>query len=125
MNMLLLFSHKLTELQQKDAIETLEVTNFIYLPKNLQIMWSNVASDLEDLEEYSKEFEDFIRLVAKKGDYILIQGDFGLTCKMVKWCKKNGYIPVYSTTKRESIESLKDGEVVKVSKFEHVMFRKY
>ena len=125
MNMVLLFSHKLTDTQTKDAIENLKVTNFRYLPDNLQKVWSNVPSELVDLEEYSKQFKDFVRLVAKKGDYVLIQGDFGLTCKMVEWCKQNGYIPVYSTTKRDVIEEVKNGKVVKTSKFEHKLFRKY
>jgi len=125
MNMILLFSHKLTDTQIKDAIENLKITNFKYLPNNLQKIWSNVPSELVDLEEYSKQFKDFVRLVAKKGDYVLIQGDFGLTCKMVEWCKKNGFIPVYSTTKRDVIEEVKNAKVVKISKFKHVMFRKF
>ena len=125
MNMFLLFSHKLTQQQTKDAIESLKVTNFIYLPDNLQKLWSNVPSDVVNLDEYIKVFKEFLLISAKKGDYVLIQGDFGVTCKMVSWCKEKGLKPVYSTTKRESIESLKDGKVVKTSKFEHVLFRSF
>jgi len=60
MKMFLLFSHKLTDTQIKDAIQNLKVTDFIYLPDNLQKLWSNVPSDLFDLDEYIEVFKDFL-----------------------------------------------------------------
>ncbi len=34
--MFLLFSHKLTQTQKDDAIKTLGIDEFVYLPENLQ-----------------------------------------------------------------------------------------
>jgi len=124
MNMILFFSHELTSEQKEDAIVNLKVNNFIKLPFTLQEKWSNVPAELEDLEEYSLPFKDFLRRY-NKGDYVLIQGDFGLTCKMVNFAKSLGLIPIYATTKRESVEEKKGDEVIKISKFRHIMFRKY
>ena len=124
MNMILFFSHELTDEQKKDAIENLKVNNFVKLPETLQTKWSNVPCDLEDLDEYIKSFKDFIRRY-NKGDYVLVQGDFGVSFKIVEFVKKLGLIPIYATTKRESVEEKKENEIVKISKFKHCMFRKY
>ena len=124
MNMFLFFSHFLTDEQKKDAMK-MGVENFINLPDNLQNMWSNVPVELENIEEYSKPFMEFLDKNAKKGDYALIQGDFVLTCKLVNFAKKTGVVPVYSTTKREVVEKKEDDKITKISKFKHIKFRKY
>jgi hypothetical protein len=122
--MYLLFSHKLTPEQIEDAKKSLKIKEFIYLPKNLQKKWSNVPPELEDLSEYAKEFEEFIKS-ANKGDYVLIQGDFGLVYKMVSYSKKLSLKPIYATTKRVSKEIKKDGKIIKISEFKHIRFREY
>ena len=123
MKMYLLFSHKLTDAQIEDA-KKLGVDKFIYLPEDLQRKFSNIPPELESVKEYAKDFERFLEN-AKSGDYVLIQGDFGLTCHMVNFSKSKGLIPVYATTKRISKEIKKDGKVVKISEFKHIKFRRY
>jgi hypothetical protein len=123
MKMYLLFSHKLTDAQIKDA-KKLGVDEFVYLPDDLQRKFSNVPPELESIKEYAKDFEKFLEN-AKSGDYVLIQGDFGLTCHLVNFSKSKGLIPVYATTKRISKDIKKDGKVVKISEFKHIRFRKY
>ena len=65
--LLLLFSHKLTKEQIKDARENLQISNFIYLSEELQNKWSNFDIDDNDVVEGVKEF---IINNATIGDYI-------------------------------------------------------
>ena len=87
----------------------LGVDEFVYLPDDLQRKFSNVPPELESIKEYAKDFERFLEN-AKSGDYVLIQGDFGLTCHLVNFSKSKGLIPVYATTKRISKDMKKDGK---------------
>ena len=121
MRLFLLFSHKLTLSQKEYAKNEFGIKDFIYLPTNLQQLFSNIPPEIEDLSIYIKQFEEYLLQNTKKGDFVLIQGDFGLTYRLVDFCKKNSIVPIYATTKRIAIE--KDG--VKLSKFEFVRFRRY
>jgi len=121
MKLFLFFSHTLTTTQIEYAKEYLGIDKFVYLPKELQYTFSNVPPKLECLDEYVKPFYDFLDTNATKDDYVLIQGDFGLSYLLVEYCKRNQLTSIYATTKRVSSE--KNG--VKVSKFEFVRFRKY
>jgi hypothetical protein len=125
MNMFLIFSHTLTDEQKKDSIENLKITKFIYLPDNLQKIWSNIPPELDSLDTYLNDIKQFIRFNANKGDYVLIQGDFGAVCEIVKFSKNNHLTPIYATTKRISIEEKTDNNVIKKSIFKHVKFRRY
>jgi len=125
MKMFLLFSHKLTDEQIKDAKENLGVNEFVYLPPSLQKKFSNVPPELEDIKEYSQIFIDFLKDNAKKEDFVLIQGDFGVVFNVVEFCKECNLRAVYSTTKRVVKEQIIDGKVVKISEFKHIKFRRY
>ena len=124
MKMYLLFSHKLTDEQIKDAKNSLGIGEFIYLPKSLQNVWSNIPAELETLDEILIHIKNFLNK-AKKGDYVLVQGDFGAVYQMVNFAKSLGLIPIYATTKRESVELKIDNKVVKKSIFRHIRFREY
>jgi hypothetical protein len=125
MKMILLFSHKLTKEQQSDAIATLKVKEFIYLPDNLQSLWSNIPPDIDDLDKFLEPIKDFLKQNVKEGDFVLIQGDFGATYKMVNFVKKLSATPIYATTKRETQEKLIDNKIIKTSIFKHIAFRSY
>ncbi|MEA3280185.1 MAG: CRISPR-associated protein Csx20, partial [Thermodesulfobacteriota bacterium] len=59
-------------------------------------------------------------------DYVLIQGDFGACYIMVRFAFEKGFVPVYSTTRREAVEKQQsDGAVKLVHQFKHQVFRKY
>lgn len=120
--MFLLFSHTLNETQKIDAKNSLGITEFVALPSNLQEKFSNVPPEISSLDEVAKPFYEFLQKSAKKGDYVLIQGDFGLTFLLVNFCLKNGLIPNYATTKRDV---LMDENGVKKTVFHHERFRKY
>lgn len=121
----LLFSHTLTDAQEKDAIEHLGVGEFVALPHELQITWSNIPPHLTTLDAYLKPIKAYVRSEAKEGDVFLIQGDFGGCYEMVNFVKSLGLEAVHSTTKRDVEEKTVNGKVEKFSRFEHVIFRKY
>lgn len=123
--MLLLFSHKLTQSQKEDAINSLKINDFVYLPDDLQELWSNIPADLTNLNNFLMPIKEYIKNNAKVNDIILTQGDFGAVYEMVNFTKNLGLIPVYSTTKREIKTENFDGKVVKSSVFEHIKFRKF
>lgn len=124
--MFLVFSHQLTDFQKEDARLNLGVNEFIYLPDNLKIQWSDISPYDDSLTFYLQDLINWLKINARKGDYVLVQGDFGATFLIVDFCLKNDLIPVYSTTKREIISEIKNGENIKVSRlFTHVRFRKY
>lgn len=122
MNIILFFSHNLNEDQVNDAKLNLKVDKFIKLDLNLQALFSNVSPEITNLNDFSKPFLEFLDKTAKKGDYALIQGDFGLCYILISYCFKIGVVPIYSTTRRD-VRVDKDG--IKVSAFKHVRFREY
>ncbi len=121
----LFFSHRLTPDQEEDAKKSLGVEEFVYLPPHLQELFSNVPAELENLGEYIKPFIEYLLQNARSGEYILLQGEFGLIYRLVETSKALGLIPVYATTKREVIEEKRGEEVVRVSRFKHIRFRRY
>ena len=125
MKMFLLFSHKLTSEQIKDAKKNLGVEDFIYLPDELQIKFSNIPPEIDDIKEYANIFINFLKENASKKDYVLIQGDFGVVFWVVEFCKENNIKAVYATTKRVVKEQNINGKVVKISEFRHIKFRFY
>ena len=123
--MFLLFSHKLTASQEADAKDSLGVGEFVYLDEKLQELWSNIPPDLGNIKEYLDPIIEFLKSSLKSGDVVLVQGDFGATCYMVRVIKELGGVAVYATTKRDTAEIRVGDKVEKKSVFKHVMFREY
>ena len=120
----LLFSHKLTK-PQIDELKRIGVNRYVYLDNDLQQIWSFVPTQEVNLKEYLKPIFEFLVNNAKKGDYVLVQGDFGATYLTVDFCFEHNLIPIYAVSKRVAYEKIEDGEVIKVSRFKHEGFRKY
>lgn len=120
--MFILISHEMTEQQYRDAKDSLGVDRF----KNITLpIWSQIPADAESVEAYLGEIKESISTHRKRGDLLLIQGDFGATFNMVQFAKEIGVVPIYATTRRKATESV-DGDRVTTSRtFEHVRFRKY
>ena len=122
----LLFSHSLTEAQRADAESSLNITEFIGLPDDLQTRWSNVPPELESLDEHLRPLLDWLSDTASPGDYLLAQGDFGAVYATVHFALEHDLIPIYATTRRQVYENaLPDGKVQIERVFEHVRFRRY
>ena len=123
--MFLLFSHNLTQAQKDDARDSFNVGEFVKLPDELQNLWSNIPAELKTLKCYLDPLKIYLKANISKDDVVLIQGDFGGVCEMVKFCKDNNILVVHSTTSREVKELMQENKVIKVSTFEHVIFRRY
>ena len=121
---LLLFSHQLTENQEKELVENFKVKKIVSLSSELQEMWSNVSikkNYKENLEKIKKYIEENFN----ENDVMLVQGNWGYTYNIVRWSIEKKLVPVYSYTER-NVEEIKDGEnVKKISYFKHVKFIEY
>ncbi len=124
--MILIFSHKLTDVQVKDAKFSLGVKKFIYLPDRLQSIWSNIDPYVEYIDDKLEGIIKWIDKNANKNDYVLIQGDFGATYQLVEYCKAKGLRPIYSTTEREAVETREENNSLMLGhRVSHVRYREY
>jgi hypothetical protein len=122
----LLFNHKFTPLQEREAAAVLGVTSVVTLPAGLQDLWSDIPPDLEKLSGYLEPVRQWLLSHASKDDFVLVQGDFGACYLMVSFAMERGLIPVYSTTQRKAVEEcLPDGSVMLTHQFQHRIFRRY
>ena len=121
---LLLFSHQLTENQEKELVENFKVKKIVSLSSELQEMWSNVSIK-ENYKENLEKIKKYIEENFNENDVMLVQGNWGYTYNIVKWSIEKKLIPVNSYTER-NVEEIKDGEnVKKISYFKHVKFIEY
>lgn len=121
---LLLFSHQLTENQEKELVENFKVKKIVSLSSELQEMWSNVSIK-ENYKENLEKIKKYIEENFNENDVMLVQGNWGYTYNIVKWSIEKKLLPVYSYTER-NVEEIKDGEnVKKISYFKHVKFIEY
>ena len=123
--MLVIFNHDiLTDEQVLYAHNKLNVSEIIYMPNELKLIWKQIdpLAQVIDL----KLIEEFILKNTIKNDFILIQGEFGATYKLVNFCFKHKRIPIYATSERQVVEKKKaDNSVEKRSLFRFIRFRKY
>lgn len=122
----LLFNHKITPLQKADAHASLGVDRIVEPPEDLLQLWRRIPPDLRKIESFLSPIRDWLTARAEKGDYILIQGDFGACFLMVRFAFEKGFVPIYSTTEREAVEAHgEDGSVTLTHRFQHRIFRRY
>lgn len=108
-----------------EAYKNLGVEKIYYLPDYLRSMWSQIPPDIPEIREYIQPIKEWLEGKVKKGDYMLVQGDFGATYQMVKWAFSKNYRPIYATTKRTAVEMRQDEKIITNRQFEHVRFRFY
>jgi hypothetical protein len=122
----LLFNHRLSAEQEADARNSLSATDFIYLPPDLQALWSQVPPEPAQLDAHAAPVLHWLDAQARPGDYVMVQGDYGVTWIAVSHCLSKEYIPVYGTTGRQTVEQPQPDGSVKIERvFRHVRFRKY
>lgn len=122
----LLFNHRLTADQEQDAYTSLGVDQIIHPTAAIKDLWRQIPADLSAVTGYLRPIREWLAAVAAKGDYVLIQGDFGACFIMALFAFERGLIPIYSTTRREAVEQVQPGGAVKlVHHFRHRRFRKY
>lgn len=123
--LIVLMSHDMTNLQRKDAYNTFDIETIVEAETNIKEIWGNInpisSLDLTRLDIII----NWITEISQKGDYILVQGEFGATFYMVDFCFKNDLIPVYAISKRHVVED-RDGEIITTNRiFSHEIFREY
>ena len=123
--MILIFSHRLTNEQIKDAEDNFGISKFVYLDDSLQKIWSNISPDITSLKDILNPIKEFIKKISNKDDVVLIQGDFGACYMLVNFCNKLKLKTIYATTKREIKEYNENNKLIKQSIFKHRRFRKY
>lgn len=122
----LIFSHHLTDDQAANAKASLGVDSIVDMPENLRSVWRQIPPDLAELAVYLEPVRTWLAHEAGKGDYVLIQGDFGACYILVNTAFENSLVPVYSTTERRAREvRCSNGEVELTHHFRHVAFRRY
>lgn len=116
--LILLFSHKLTPQQLKDAEEKLNCKEIVYLNEELSKLWQNILPETD-----IQVFKDFLM----ENGNVLIQGEWGTVYNMVNFAKEKNMIPIYSSTARKVVEekSSSENQVIKTSVFEHRGFYRY
>lgn len=124
--MILLFNHRLTGDQEMAACRSFAPARFVYPPGDIQRLWRQVPPPLESLENHVQPVKRWLEKAARKGDVVLIQGDFGATYLMVQFAFERGLVPVYATTERLANEQHQaDGSVTLTHCFRHCRFRRY
>ena len=122
----IIMNHELTGEQANELFSRYKIDGIFSLPPALQPLWENVSPSGElDITKLS-QIIDWLKRSGRSGDYVLIQGEFGATYYIVNACFKEGFIPIYATSKRiYKEEKQNDGSVKREHIFKHVNFRKY
>lgn len=126
--LLILFSHSLTDSQKSDIRKNLKIneSDIVQLPADLKTNFSNVPPDMKSIKNYACQFVEWIKKNAEEGDYVLIQGDYGVSFLLVDFCLRNHFIPLYATTERiQQEEKNPDGSITIKKFFNHKLFRRY
>jgi hypothetical protein len=122
----LLFNHRLTVAQDRDARQTLGVEKIVAPPDHIRRLWAQIPPEVDDPATFLAPVLQWLTDAPRRGDYLLVQGDFGATCLVVKRALLRGIIPVYSTTRREAVEHrYPDGRIELQHTFCHVRYRRY
>ncbi|MBN2965013.1 hypothetical protein JWV37_09495 [Sulfurospirillum sp. T05] len=118
----ILLNHLLLPEQEREAKEKWGATSFVNLSDQ---MWKSIPSGAESVLSYVEKYQQALEEQGKKGDLLLVQGDFGATYALVRFALKRGIVPLYATTARHSREVIENGQVKIERIFSHGRFRKY
>lgn len=118
----ILMNHSLTKEQEKDALENLNIDNFVVISDE---NWGNIDPSNKSIFNSIESYKEKLKEKSKNGDLLLVQGDFGATYAMVNFAKNIGLKPIYATTCRIVTEQLENGRLVIRREFKHERFREY
>lgn len=122
----LLFSHQLTANQKNELRNDFKVDKIVYLPPELQNIWSNIPPEIPSIKNYLQDIFVWLKDNSNLQDLVLVQGEFGAVFVTVDFSKKIGLVPIYATTKRVITEKNLSHEVVQSKRsFTHVRFREF
>lgn len=123
---IVLLNHDLTPAQIADARDSLGVEEIVETSENVRQIWKNLPPNQTCLTAFLQPVFDFVRTESRKGDYLLVQGDFGAVFLLVAFAFALGLRPVYSTTERNVEEIVEQLNSVTLHRtFKHCIFRNY
>ena len=126
MTLFVLMSHRLGENQAREVCERWQVEETVYLPVDLQGLWSGVDPHGPFAPESFQPVLIWLRDRARPGDRVIVQGEYGLTVYFVMACWSLGLVPIYATSERVYQEEPgPGGTVLRRHAFRHVHFREY
>jgi len=124
--MFILLNHSVSTLQKQTAENQFHVQRFVEMPDMLKQAWKQIPPGLERLKDYLSPFKTWLSKNSRKGDYIIIQGDFGAVYSMVEYSITSGLVPVYATSARKASETVNaDGSIRMEHIFKFCSFRQY
>ncbi len=105
---------------------SLAVSEIVEPPEEIKSIWKRVPPELLAIDEYLAPVKSWLSEQSARGDYLLVQGDFGATYLMVCFAFMVGLVPIYSTTERMAVEETQsDGAVNLKHTFRHCKYRRY
>lgn len=121
-----IMNHTLTSEQLSDMEKTFGITSFVGMPEDVAAIWADIPPDAETLASILLPVKAWLEAKAAEGDIVLIQGDFGAVHDMVNFSFSKKLVPVYATTQRDVVETMKEDGSIEVKRvFRHKRFRKY
>lgn len=125
-DMYLLFNHTISPEQEREARQVLGIHAIHEPPANIRALWAGIPPGPDSLRPVLAPVFSWIESTIQPGDFLLVQGEFGATCLVVRHARQLGIIPIYATTRRQAEEQrLADGSIRLVHTVRHVRFREY
>lgn len=125
MKLFVLTNHSVSEEQRADAQINLGVTEFVELPANLKVKWSEVPPEVDSIADFVRPYLEWLEVNFTGGDSVWVQGEWGVTASVMGWCQARNVRCVYATTKRVAREMQTASGLQLVHVFKHVRFRDY
>ncbi len=119
-------SHDLNEVQYRELRKVWQVREFVRLPEDLQVRWSNQNPKGKFSQKSVQEIERWLRSQADIHDLLIVQGEMAAVYSLVLRLQKQGYQPYYATTERIVVSEQTEHADVNLEKtFRHAQFREY
>lgn len=119
-----LLNHILTQKQLDELKQKFGSTEVVYPEESLSTQWAQIPSE-ESNADIIASVVSWLKRNAERGDFFIVQGEFGSTFTLVDFALKNALVPLYATTRRVAKE-FRSGETVRREYvFEHVCFKEY
>lgn len=121
----ILTNHNSSEDQIADLKNNWAVSDVVVLPANLKDLWGAIPPEIESVAEAVQPVIEWLSANCSRNDLVWVQGEWGATFEVLRWCSQNSVCAIYSTTKRVATEVKTDKGTVMTHVFKHVRFRKF
>lgn len=88
-------------------------------------LWKSVPPEDTIPPYFLNKITTWLAGITGPRDYVVIQGEFGISFYVVQWCYANSRIPIYATSHRKMKEIIDKEKIISRREFQHVNFRQY